>query len=180
MILDPECRWAPSGKDLSESGYEKLLPPLVYKIRREVKAWRDTDYEGASPTSKALLNWWFDAGHSLEKSDGELFGFRYYFAQREAVETVIYLYEVAQVKDKYDLIRYDSSGAVSSGMFEETGFASSSKWPRGAEKTKVISLILAWCYSINSTSPIRASRPIFSSSRRTSSCWTASARISRA
>jgi type III restriction enzyme len=146
VILDPECRWAPSGKDLSESGYEKLLPPLVYKIRREVKAWRDTDYEGASPTSKALLNWWFDAGHSLEKSDGELFGFRYYFAQREAVETVIYLYEVAQVKDKYDLIRYDSSGAVSSGMFEEDWLRFVIKMATGSGKTKVISLILAWCY----------------------------------
>jgi len=146
VILDPECRWVPSSSDLLESGYEKLLPPLVYKIRREVKAWRDSDYEGASSTSKALLRWWFDLDTSIENSDGSLFQFRYYFAQREAVETVIYLYEVAKVKDKYDLIRYDSSGAVSSGMYEEDWLRFVIKMATGSGKTKVISLILAWCY----------------------------------
>lgn len=64
-----------------------------------------------------LLNWWFNTEHIIAQVDGSLLIFRYYFAQREAVETVIFLYEVAKVKDKYDLIRYDSSGAVSTGMF---------------------------------------------------------------
>lgn len=146
VILDPECRWVPSSSDLLESGYEKLLPPLVYKIRREVKAWRDTDYEDASPTSKALLHWWFEHDKAQEKPDGTLQQFRYYFAQREAVETIVYLYEVAQVKDKYDLIRYDSSGAVSSGMFVEDWLRFVIKMATGSGKTKVISLILAWCY----------------------------------
>ena len=36
-----------------------------------------------------------------------LMEFQYYFAQREAVETIIYLYDVVGVKDKYDLIRFD-------------------------------------------------------------------------
>jgi len=46
--------------------------------------------------------------------------FQYYFAQREALETIIYLYDVVEVKDKFDLMRFDSSGAVSAGMFDET------------------------------------------------------------
>ncbi len=147
VILDPECRWTPSAENLKDLSYEKLLPPLVDKIRREVKAWRDTDYEGASATSKALLHWWFQNDNVQESSsDEELIQFRYYFAQREAVETVIYLYEVAQVKDKYDLIRYDSSGAVSTGMFEEDWLRFVIKMATGSGKTKVISLIVAWCY----------------------------------
>lgn len=145
-ILDPESRWVPSDETLRESGYGKLLPPLVYKIRREVKTWRDSGYEGASATSKALLNWWFKTEHILPKSDGTMTVFRYYFAQREALESVIYLYEVAEVKDKYDLIRYDSSGAVSSGMFEEDWLRLVIKMATGSGKTKVISLILTWCY----------------------------------
>jgi type III restriction enzyme len=32
--------------------------------------------------------------------------FQYYFAQREALETIIYLYDVVQRADKYDLMRF--------------------------------------------------------------------------
>ena len=106
--LKPEHRWFPADEALRDSSYEKLIPPLVHKIRSEVKAWRDNEYEGATDTSKALLAWWFETEHIIPKADGILEPFRYYFAQREAVETIIYLYEVAQVKDKYDLIRYDA------------------------------------------------------------------------
>ena len=42
-----------------------------------------------------------------------------FFSQREAIETVVWLIDVVGYKDKYDLIRYDSSGAVSAGMFDE-------------------------------------------------------------
>lgn len=146
QILDPDYRWFPADEALRESSYDKLLPPLVHKIRRQVKAWRDDHYQGASDTSKALLNWWFNTEHILPKSDGTMFEFKYYFAQREAVESVIYLYEVAKVKDKYDLIRYDSSGAVSTGMFDEEWLRLVIKMATGSGKTKVMSLIITWCY----------------------------------
>ncbi len=132
-ILDPDYRWFPADEALREASYEKLLPPLVSKIRKEVKAWRDNQYDGASATSKALLSWWFHTEHIIPatglsaasaQAGGTMAEFRYYFAQREAIETVIYLYEVVKVKDKFDLIRYDSSGAVSTGMFDEEGSAS--------------------------------------------------------
>jgi len=145
-VLDPEIRWYPGDEMLGEKGYEKLLPPLVYQLRRKVKEWRKSGYEGASDTSKALLNWWFKHEHLVPKSDGSTFNFQYYFAQREGVETLIYLYEVAKIKDKYDLIRYDSSGAVSAGMFDEDWLRFVIKMATGSGKTKVMSLILAWCF----------------------------------
>ncbi|MFN7343279.1 MAG: type III restriction endonuclease subunit R, partial [bacterium] len=101
------------------TAYEKLLPPLVSKIREEVYNWRITGYPGASQTSRALLNWWFETEHLLETADGTLAPFQYYFAQREAVETVIWLYDVRKARDKFDLLRFDASGAVSHGMFAE-------------------------------------------------------------
>lgn len=145
-ILEPEHRWFPADEALRESTYDKLMPPLVHKVREEVKEWRDRQYEGCSPTSKALLNWWFNREHVSPKADGTFFEFKYYFAQLEAVETVIYLYEVAKVKDRYDLLRYDSSEAVSTGMFDESWLRFVVKMATGSGKTKVISLIITWCY----------------------------------
>ncbi len=151
-IADPEFRWFPADEALRESSYEKLLPPLVHKIRKEVKKWRDSHYKGATDTSKALLDWWFHKDHILPSPPGRGAGgegasqFKYYFAQREAVETVIYLYEVAKVKDKYDLMKYDSSGAVSTGMFDEDWLRLVIKMATGSGKTKVMSLIITWCY----------------------------------
>jgi type III restriction enzyme len=72
--------------------------------------------------------------------------FRYYFAQREAVESVIWLHDMKKVGEKFDLLRFDASGAVSANMFDEA-------WPRyvvtmatGAGKTKVLSLLIAWSF----------------------------------
>ena len=59
---------------------------------------------------------------------------------------MIWLHDVRKVRDKFDLLRFDASGAVSTNMFDED-------WPRyvvkmatGAGKTKVISLLIAWCF----------------------------------
>ena len=145
-ILDPAIRWFPADESLREKGYEKLLPPLVTTLRKKVLEWRSANYDGASNTSKALLNWWFKTSHLQENADGGLLEFQYYFAQREAIETIIYLYEVAKVKDKYDLIRYDSSGAVSSSMFPEEWLRLVIKMATGSGKTKVMSLLIAWSY----------------------------------
>ena len=144
--LLPEQRWFPADEALRSTAYDKLLPPLVAKVRQEVFAWRSQGYPGASPTSAALLRHWFETEHLTENADGSRSTFRYYFAQREAVETVIWLYEVRRARDKFDLLRFDASGAVSSGMFPED-------WPRyvlkmatGAGKTKVLSLLIAWSF----------------------------------
>jgi len=144
--LIPEQRWFPADEALRATAYEKLLPPLVAKIREEVFKWRAAKYIGASETSRALLQHWFDGDHLIENADGSLSTFRYYFAQREAVETVIWLYEVRGARDKFDLMRFDASGAISAGMFDED-------WPRyvlkmatGAGKTKVLSLLIAWSF----------------------------------
>ncbi len=145
-ILDPSIRWFPADEVLREKGYDKLLPPLVATLRKEVKVWRDKNYEGASGTSKALLNWWFKEEHILYDKNGASYNFRYYFAQREALETVVWLYEVAAVKDKYDLIRYNSTGVLSPQMFPEEWLRFVIKMATGAGKTKVMSLVLAWAY----------------------------------
>lgn len=146
VILDPEIRWFPADEALRESSFEKLMPPLVPELRKQVKTWRDSGYAKATNTSRSLLNWWFKTPHLLPKSDGQMAEFQYYFAQREALETIIYLYDVVGVKDKYDMMRFDHSGAVSTGMFDEDWRRFVVKMATGAGKTKVMSLVLAWSY----------------------------------
>jgi type III restriction enzyme len=145
-ILDPAIRWFPADEALRVSSFEKLLPPLVPELRKQVKQWRDKGYAKATETSRSLLNWWFSTPHLLPQSDGTMAQFQYYFAQREAVETIVYLYDVVGIKDKYDLMRFDSSGAVSTGMFDETWRRLVVKMATGTGKTKVMSLLLAWSY----------------------------------
>lgn len=149
-ILDPETRWFPADESLREEEkkekWKKLMPPLVPKIRQLVKEWRDNGYAGASPTTRALLRWWFVDEHVQWQSDGTAKVFRYYFAQREAVETAIYLYEVEGVRNPGDLMKHDSSGRVSSGMFNETWLRLVLKMATGSGKTKVLSLLITWSY----------------------------------
>ena len=145
-IIDPSLRWLPDNEALRDTNYRELLPPLVRKIREQVKGWRDESYSGATETSKVLLNWWFNTPHPIEGADGTMSEFQYYFAQREALETIIYLYDVVKVRDKYDMIRFDSSGAVSMSMFDEDWRRFLLKMATGTGKTKVMSLAIAWSF----------------------------------
>ena len=146
VILEPAIRWFPADEALRETTSDKLMPPLVPELRKKVKAWRDAGYDGAKQTSKSLLNWWFNTPHLMPHADDAMTEFQYYFAQREALETIIYLYDAVAVKDKYDLMRFDSSGLVSAGMFDETWRRFVVKMATGAGKTKVLSLVLAWSF----------------------------------
>jgi type III restriction enzyme len=145
-ILDPGLRWFPADEALRETSMEKLMPPLVAELRRKVKEFRDGGYADATDTSRSLLNWWFKTPHLLPKADGSMVEFEYYFAQREALETIVYLYDVAEVKDKHDLMRFDASGLVSGSMFDETWRRFVVKMATGSGKTKVLSLALAWSF----------------------------------
>jgi type III restriction enzyme len=58
--------------------------PLVNKLRDDVRRWRTSGYEGATPVTKELLRFW--------ARDDRLR--RLFFCQMEAVETVIYLAEI--------------------------------------------------------------------------------------
>jgi type III restriction enzyme len=75
---------------------------LVPKIRAAVDAWRASGYEGASDVTRRLFEYWFDEDHEVPD-----FGvpFRYYFCQREAIETLVWLVEIAGQRDAQKLIQ---------------------------------------------------------------------------
>ncbi len=142
-ILDPKVRWKPS-EQISLEEEQQLLPPLVLKIRKEVQEWRESGYEGASQTTKDLFSFWFDVEHEVDGNK-----FQFFFSQREAIESIIYLYEIREAHDKYDLMRFDNSGMVSTGMFDETWTRYVIKAATGSGKTKVMGLAIVWSYFKN-------------------------------
>lgn len=156
VVIPPEHRWFPADESLRETTMDKLMPPLVATLRRKVKEFRDGGYVGATDTSKALLRWWFQTEHLLPKRDGTMAQFEYFFAQREAMETIVYLYDVVGVKDKFDLMRFDSTGLVSAGKFDETWRRFVVKMATGTGKTKVLSLALAWGFFHKTYEPASA------------------------
>jgi type III restriction enzyme len=144
--LDPDHRWYPGDQVSSEAERAALIPPLVDSVRRGVKAWREAGYQGACPTTRALLHHWFETEHYLPNAMGAVSRFRWYFAQREAVESTIWLYEVANARTPHALMAYDSSQSVSRRMFLEDWTRYVLKLATGAGKTKVMSLLMVWSY----------------------------------
>ncbi|MCL4506468.1 MAG: DEAD/DEAH box helicase family protein [Chloroflexi bacterium] len=118
--------------------------PCVPAIREALKLWRDDKYKGVTDTTRALLNYWFRTEHRLP--DGRKFEYHYF--QREAIETLIYLYEVAQVRRHKDLLeKYAATTAGAMRLLQYDDFARYCvKMATGSGKTKVMALALAWQY----------------------------------
>jgi type III restriction enzyme len=93
---------APTGwrEDISGRRSSSLL--LIPKIRLAVDAWRDQGYPGVSDVTRRLLEYWFDEDHEVADFSAP---FRYYFCQREAIETLVWLVEVAGQRDAQKLIK---------------------------------------------------------------------------
>ena len=62
---------------------------FINGIRKEVKTWREAGYPKASRITKELLDFWFN--NKVRRANLKLF-----FCQREAVETAVWLNEIAE------------------------------------------------------------------------------------
>ncbi|MDR7420372.1 MAG: DEAD/DEAH box helicase family protein [Armatimonadota bacterium] len=108
--------------DLSAAAAERN--EFVNQLRDEVRAWREAGWAGTAVVTRRLLEWWFE-----RDEERRAVGKRFFFCQQEAVETVIYLYEV---KNRYkmpgtnDLLRYALKLATGTG------------------KTVVMALLITW------------------------------------
>jgi type III restriction enzyme len=97
--------------DLSASAAEQN--GFVNQLRDEVRAWREAGYPGTAGVTRRLLVWWFE-----RDEERKAVGKRFFFCQQEAVETVIYLYEVQnrrKMPETGDLVRYALKLATGTG-----------------------------------------------------------------
>ncbi|MCI0637727.1 MAG: DEAD/DEAH box helicase family protein [Gemmataceae bacterium] len=116
--------------------------PCVPAIRQRVTVWRDSGYEGASETTRRLLHFWFHTDHRLPNRRR----FAYHYSQQQAVETLIYLFEIAKIRRQKQLIESFAS-RQDLKLLQYDDFARYCvKMATGSGKTKVISLAIAWQY----------------------------------
>jgi len=114
--------------------------PCVLGIEQEVGQWRAKEYPGITKTTRSLLHWWFQNDHRTTQGKP----FRFYPAQREALETLIYLFEVKKIRRRGQLLLTYARG-------QQISLPSRDEFPRfaikmatGSGKTKVMALVIVW------------------------------------
>ncbi|NCO24222.1 MAG: hypothetical protein COZ07_04170 [Candidatus Infernicultor aquiphilus] len=115
---------------------------LVNELRKAVFAWREQDYPEITSTTKRLLQFWFSEDHIVNDEP-----FEFWFCQREAIETLIYIYEVIKKRNFIDMARDFGAGPIqgydpSYDQYPLYAF----KMATGSGKTFVMALAVVWSY----------------------------------
>jgi type III restriction enzyme len=117
----------PSSAEEFAPGYEMTL---VNKLRQRVKEWRSQNYPGVTRTTLDLLTHW-------NRPDREQ---RLFFAQREAVETIIFLTEARMDLRQGIQVPVDSPIDTELKPFQRYAC----KMATGSGKTTVMGMLTAW------------------------------------
>ena len=126
--------------DMNDASTTEDLNHIVNLLRKEVEAWRNTGYPDVTRVSQTLLNFWFN--NPEREVTKKLF-----FAQQEAVETAVWLNEVAektnpgnnilsQLKDAWSIIPDTDK------VLPRIGF----KMATGTGKTVVMAALILYHY----------------------------------
>src|SRR5437667_5957610 len=107
---------------------------LINILRREVGGWRAADYPGVTRVSGELLHFWF-------KNQERHFTQSLFFAQQEAIETAIYLNEVAEKSNVGQRIASDLKKAqIETERLPRIAY----KMATGAGKTVVMGALIVY------------------------------------
>ncbi len=144
---------------------------LVNRLREDVKRWREANYRGASAVTRDLFAYWFDPERAR----------RLFFCQREAIETLVYVMEIALPERlaATGFRRFEIDGDIFKRLFggERPGLPGDSDeyWPRlvdvpadpdllplrrfgckmatGSGKTIVMAMTIAWAFCNRGRNP---------------------------
>ena len=131
-------------KDLFNIQEQLSTAACVPAIREAVKKWRDNKYKGITETTKELLNFWFNTDHILYNGQT----FRYHLAQREAIETLIYIFEVDKIRTRKDLLEKYAFNTNDLRLPPYDEFARYCiKMATGSGKTKVMAMAVVWQFA---------------------------------
>ncbi|MBS1516995.1 MAG: DEAD/DEAH box helicase family protein [Bacteroidetes bacterium] len=116
----------------------------VPSIRESVKVWRADKYKGITDTTRELINYWFYSDHTL--SNGQTF--RFHIAQREAIETMIYIFEIEKIRNRKQLLEKFAFNTKDLRLPPYDEFARYCiKMATGSGKTLVMSLSIVWQFA---------------------------------
>jgi len=124
---------------------EQRLPSkayLVNELRKAVITWRNDGYPNITDTTRRLLQFWFSEDHVVNDEP-----FEFWFCQREAIETLVYVYEVMKKRNFIDMARDFGAGPIqgydpSYDQYPLYAF----KMATGSGKTFVMALSVVWQY----------------------------------
>jgi type III restriction enzyme len=109
--------------------------PLVNHIRARLKDWRSTGYQGASSVSTELLRYWRRDGRAR----------RLFFAQLEAVETIVFLREARADFLQGIAVPLDEPSDQQKADLGYSAFLRyACKMATGSGKTTVMGMLAAW------------------------------------
>ncbi|MCU1484402.1 MAG: Type restriction-modification enzyme R/helicase subunit [Actinomycetia bacterium] len=115
--------------DFDATGERREQNTLINDIRREVERWRAGNWNGVTPYTRKLLTYWADREEPV------------LFCQREAVETAIFLTEVAGRHGTADYRRrLEPENAVHNDGLPRVAL----KMATGSGKTVVMAMLIAW------------------------------------
>jgi type III restriction enzyme len=135
---------ADNQKDMFNIQEQLNTAACVPAIREAVKAWRADKYKGITETTKELLNFWFNTDHVL--NNGNIF--RYHTAQREAIETLIFIFEVKKIRNRKDLLESFAFTTKDLRLPPYDDFARYCvKMATGSGKTKVMAMAIVWQFA---------------------------------
>lgn len=123
-------------------GIDDPNAPFINLIREEVKKWRMAGYPRATRVTRELLNFWFN---NPERQNFQ----KLFFCQREAVETAVYLNEIADLDPNIgrDIIRQLNARLDTiSDRYEDILPRTAFKMATGTGKTVVMAMLILYNY----------------------------------
>ena len=126
---------------LSPAQRDKSKAFLINSLRKAVFDWRNKNYPKTTKTTKMLLEFWFREDHA--KNDEK---FQFWFAQREAIESLIYIYEVLGKRRFVDLASDFGEGSFKYDPKIDKYPLYCFKMATGSGKTFVMAMAIVWSY----------------------------------
>jgi type III restriction enzyme len=128
-------------RDLLDITPHLRTAPCVPALREAVMAWRASGYKGTTETTRLLLNHWFNTDHKLKNGRR----FEYHSSQRQAIETLIFVWEFEKVRSRKGLLERYAQSLKDVRLPPYDDFARYCiKMATGSGKTKVMSLAVVW------------------------------------
>jgi len=115
---------------------------FINDLRKEVKSWRERGYTMVTRITRELLNFWFN---NPERQNFQ----KLFFCQREAVETAVYLNEVADRDPNIGrslLRQLDERRESVSNLWEDILPRTAFKMATGTGKTVVMAMLILYHY----------------------------------